>query len=112
MGDISDLLIMGISGKKIVSRTEGQTDVTFPCQPNQVSAATPFWKMNDILYYFSDVPSPYTSENGRAIDIGIVDLSLNGTAIECFIPTSPEYGIILGTSFVLKVAENGKYNIL
>ena len=104
---------MVVEGTRNISRTEGATNVFFPCRLNQaVPAGIPFWKINNTIYYFSDVPPPFisTSENGRRIVISIVDLSLNGISIQCFIPSSSHSDIITSPIGVLTVTEsnNGK----
>ena len=95
-------------GPRNLKTFEGSNEVTIPCATYSVQA-TPFWKINDIIYYFSDIPHPFTtSQSGRTITIPVVDLSMNGTSFQCFIPTSSGHGLISGSVTTLTVMENGK----
>ena len=97
-------------GPRNITRTEGAADVVIACQFHP-AYATPFWEINDKVYYFSDVPPPLmTSSNGRDIFIPIVDTSLNGTSFQCFVPSSSGNDLIGSSVGVLTVIETGKCN--
>ena len=96
------------SGPRNISQTEGATDVLIPCHFHP-AYATPFWKINDKVYYFSDVPPPFiASSSGRDISIPLVDSSLNGTSFQCFVPSSSGNDLMGSSVGILTVTENGK----
>ena len=97
-------------GPRNITRTEGTAnDVTILCQFYPIQA-TPVWKINDTIYYFSDVPQPFiVSQSGRDIFIPVVDSSLDGTSFQCF---NPGNDIISSSIGVLTVIDNGMYYIL
>ena len=99
---------MSVEGIKNISRNGGETDVIIPCQLNPVHAVASFWKINDTVYYFTDVPSPFmVVQNGRSISVPFVDSSLNGMSFQCFIPSSSGSDLISSPIGVLTVRENG-----
>ena len=77
-----------------------------------LAQATPFWKINGITYYYSNVPPPFVvSKSGREIYIPLVVLSLNGTSFQCFTPASSGGGLFSSSIGVLTVVPNGtKFN--
>ena len=90
-----------------ITRLEGTEDEIILCQSYSVQA-TPFWKINNTIYYYSDVPPPFrASKNGRDIVTPIVDSTLNGTSFQCFIPSSSGDDLISSSIGVLIVTENG-----
>lgn len=98
------------SGPRDITRTEGDNQVVIPCQSHRVQA-TPFWKINDTIYYYSDVPPPFiASRNGRDIIIPVVGSTLNGTSFQCFVPSSSGYGLISSSTGLLTVITNGIHN--
>ena len=73
-----------------VSRVAGSTNIQMFCSKDRTQA-TPFWKINDTIYYFSEVPHTplfIPSPDGRSITIPLVDVSHNQTSFQCFVPTS------------------------
>ena len=95
-------------GPKNITRTSGTNNELMRCQTYPVDA-TPFWKINGIIYYYSDVPPPFvSSKSGRDIEIPIVDLSLNGSSFQCFIPSSSGSDLISSSIGVLTVLDNGR----
>ena len=95
------------------TRSEGGNEVTIPCLASHEPQATPFWKINDTIYYYSDVPWPLiSSPDGTTITIPVVDLSMNGTSFQCFIPTSSGDGLISSSVGILTVTENGNISRL
>ena len=95
-------------GPENIETVEGANHIPILCQ--SFPAATPFWKINDTTYYFSDVPPPFeVSNNGREIYIPLVTLPLNGTSFQCFVPSSSEAGSLFSSSIgVLTVTPSGK----
>lgn len=92
-------------GPRNITRGEGTGDVTIPCQLHALDA-TPFWKINSTIYYYSDMPPPFeVSTSGREVGITAVDLSLNGTSFQCFIPSVN--GLITSSIGILTVIDNG-----
>ena len=90
-------------GPRNITRSEGTNDVTVSCQSYPLQA-TPFWKINNTTYYFSDVPLPFVaSQSGRSINIPTIDLSLNGTFFQCFIPSSSGNDLISSSIGVLLI---------
>ena len=93
-------------GPRNITRAEGTEDINIPCQ-SYTSQVTPFWKINDTIYYYSDVPPPFkASKTGREILIPVVDSTLNGTSLQCFIPSSTGDELIGSTVGVITVIEN------
>ena len=93
-------------GPRNITRTEGTEDIHIPCQ-SYPPQATPFWKINDTIYYYSDVPPPFkASKSGREILIPVVDSTLNGTSFQCFTPTSSGNEVVGSTVGVITVTEN------
>ena len=93
-----------------VTRPEGSEGEIIPCQLYPVQA-TPFWKINDSIYYYSDVPPPLeVSRSGRQIVIPVIDSTLNGTTFQCFTPSSSGHELISSSIGVLTVmiSENGR----
>ena len=71
-----------------ITRHVGSTNVPIFCSKHPVQA-TPFWKINGTTYYFSEVPPPFIpSLSGRLVTIPVIDVSLNQTSFQCFVPTS------------------------
>ena len=65
--------------------------------------------MASYIYYPSNVPLPFiASQSGRVISIPVVDLSMNGTSFQCFVPTSSGRGLMSSSSGTLTVRETGK----
>ena len=97
-------------GPKNITRTEGSKQQIVPCQSYPIQA-TPFWKINDTIYYYSDLPLPLTaSKSGREIIIPTVDSTLSGTSFQCFTPSSSGDELISSSIGVLTVIANGIYN--
>ena len=89
-----------------MKRAEGTENVIIPCQVYGQLQATPFWKINEKIYYHSDLPLPLRSINGKQVTISSIDSSLNGTTFQCFTPVSS--GDVLTADFtVLIVGHNG-----
>ena len=85
--------------------------MTILCTTNPPHA-TPFWKIDETVYYFSDLPPLFrASHSGREIIIPVVDISMNGTSFQCFIPTSSGNGLVSSSTGALTVmgTMNGKY---
>ena len=101
-------LYSGFMGPRNITRGEGSERELIPCLSYPVQA-TPFWKINDTIYYYSDVPPPLkVSRSGREIIITTVDLSLNNTSFQCFIPSSSGNDLTSSSIGVLIVnTENG-----
>ena len=94
-------------GPRNITRTEGSERELILCQSYPIQA-TPFWKINGTIYYYSDVPPPLVaSRSGREIIIPVVELTLNGTSFQCFIPSSSGDELSSSTG-VLTVIANGK----
>ena len=94
-------------GPENIMTVEGANHIPILCQSFPVQA-TPFWKINSTIYYYSDVPPPFVvSNSGREIYIPLVVLSLNGTSFQCFIPSSSEAGLFSSSIGVLTVTPNG-----
>ena len=114
---ISALMISSSEQNQILTvnnttRSEGGNEVTIPCLATHEPQATPFWKINDTIYYYSDVPWPLiSSPDGTTITIPVVDLFMNGTSFQCFIPTSSGDGLISSSVGTLTVTENGNISI-
>ena len=90
-------------GPRNVTRAEGTENIHIPCQ-SYPPQATPFWKINGTIYYYSDVPPPFVvSKSGREITIPVVDSTLNGTSFQCFIPSSTGDELIVSTVGVITV---------
>ena len=71
-----------------ITRSVGSTNPQILCSKYPIEA-TPFWKINETTYYFSEVPPPFIpSPSGRVVTIPVVEVSLNQTSFQCFIPTS------------------------
>lgn len=101
--------LLSVTGIRNISRNGGETDVHIPCLLNPQQEAISFWKINDTIYYHMDVPSPFmVVQNGRIIEISLVDSFLNGTSFQCFIPSSSGDSLIGSTIGVLTVRENSK----
>ena len=96
-------------GPRSITRVEGTKDILIPCQsyPPQLQA-TPFWKINGTIYYYSDVPPPFkASKSGRELLIPVLDSTLNGTSLQCFIPPSLTEDELIGSTVgVITVTEN------
>ena len=88
-------------GQVIYPRTEGVKNDIIPCLVFGQLQATPFWKINDKIYYYSDLPLPLRSVNGKHVTISTIDSSLNGTTFQCFVPSSS--GIVLTTNFIVVI---------
>ena len=68
--------------------------MTILCTTNPPHA-TPFWKINKTVYYFSELPCLFmVSQSGREIIIPVVVISMTGTSFQCFIPTSSGNGLV------------------
>ena len=92
-------------GPRNITRAEGTEDIDIPCQ-SYLSQATPFWKINSTIYYYSDVPPPFKASNsGRQILIPVLDSILNGTSFQCFIPSSTRDELIGSTVGVITVTK-------
>ena len=92
-----------------ITRTEGTEREIIPCQTYPIQA-TPFWKINGTIYYYSDVPPLFVaSRSGREIIIPIVEFTLSGTSFQCFFSSSSDLNHRLVSSFmgVLTVTTNG-----
>ena len=93
-------------GPRNITRAEGTEDINIPCQ-SYPPQATPFWKINGTIFYYSDVPPLFkVSKSGREILIPVVDSTLNGTSFQCFTPSSTRNEIIGSTVGVITVTEN------
>ena len=94
-------------GPRNIIRTEGSKQEIILCQSYPIQA-TPFWKINDTIYYHSDLPLPLTaSKSSRDIIIPTVDSTLSGTTFQCFIPSSAGDELISSSIGVLTVIANG-----
>ena len=77
-----------VNGPRNITRTEGIMNVVIPCEPVPLTA-TPFWKINNTIYYYSDVPPPFVStRNGRYIVIPTIEVYMNRTSFQCFFQIS------------------------
>ena len=77
-----------VNGPRNITRTEGTINVVIPCEAVSLTA-TPFWKINNSIYYFSDIPPPFVStRDGRYIVIPTIDVYMNRTSFQCFFPIS------------------------
>ena len=75
--------------------------MTILCTTNPPHA-TPFWKINETVHYFSDLPRLFmVSHSGREIIIPVIDISMNGTSFQCFIPTSSGNGLVSSSTGTL-----------
>ena len=92
---------------KNTTRIEGSEEVPILCHSYPVQA-TPFWKINGTIYYYSDVPPPFeASKSGREIIILLVDSTLNRTSFQCFIPSSSGDELMSSSVGIITVTENG-----
>jgi hypothetical protein len=90
-----------------ISRFEGTEGEIVLCWSYTVQA-TPFWKINGTIYYYSDVPPPFkASKSGREIIIPVVESTLNGTFFQCFTPSSSGDELISSSIGVLTVIISG-----
>ena len=96
-----------------ISRSAGSSNVPIFCSKD-TAQATPFWQINDTIYYFSEVPREplfIPLPDGRSVTIPLVDISYNQTSFQCFVPTSD--GQLLSSSVgILTVIVTGANTLL
>lgn len=92
--------------------TEG-SDVRFQCS-FKGSVRIPDWKINGTLYYWQYVPLPFIFHlSDFSLTVENVDVSLNGTAIQCIIPGVAESSVgwlmVLRNATVLHASKTTLY---
>lgn len=78
-------------GPMNITRRENETDVFIPCPFS--GPHTPVWKINNIYYQISELPTHSVEVVPFAFGllIPIVKSKMNGTTFQCFVPSGHPY---------------------
>ena len=73
------------SQSTVLTLKEGDLDVFIDCPFD--GPATPFWRIDDVYYDITQVPSPYVALlKPSGLNIRLVIRELDGTTLQCVVP--------------------------